>query len=504
VKRLVELATNAGVLLGTASALSYACGYLALRARAYTLGTDPGFRLVDQVYVFAGARFLVTSLIVLLVLTPVILAIRWLAARLDHALPPGVSSVLQWLTLIVAAVLTLGSMGILQVNGVLLNDKAASPLALAVLGGAGGLRLTLMFAPVLLAALCLVWLYDRVEAGFGALGWVLALDVALQAFMLPIYHGALFADRRVRVLAAMPDGVRGLVEPVAVVDRTAEHATLLGADGNGQRGVVTVAFEKIEGIPVRAIVPLGEFLEQFARSKPAPARYETVWRVQLAEGGGMAEAEPATGFYASLTGYFGMILESIGSLGGASGGVAGELWVVDLDALGQPVERRRIGELSELSWPVAGADGTTYLALRGGSVVRLDADGAVSAVVTESGNWRKLLGQRPDGTVLGLVRENGETRPAQIAPDGTVWIGAAAAGEEERRALARLMQDARAYEGGRTLTVDRSERGGRGFDVYLSISGITHNLSDCGDDTCQQAAMSPDGSRVLFVRASRF
>ena len=76
--------------------------------------------------------------------------------------------------------------------------------------------------------------------------------------------------------------------------------------------------------------------------------------------------------------------------------------------------------------------------------------------------------------------------------------------EEEKRALARLMQDARAYDGGETLTVDRSQRGGRGFDVFLRVAGITHNLSDCGDDYCQQASLAPDRRRALFVRMSRY
>jgi hypothetical protein len=137
-------------------------------------------------------------------------------------------------------------------------------------------------------------------------------------------------------------------------------------------------------------------------------------------------------------------------------------------------------------------------------VVRLDRDGAVVAVLAEGGGWRKLLGQEVDGSVLGLVRQDGETRPAEIASDGTVWVGPAPVTDEEKRALARLMQDARAYSGGETLTVDRSQRGGRGFDVFLRAAGTTHNLSDCGDDVCQQASLASDRRRALFVRMPRF
>ena len=287
------------------------------------------------------------------------------------------------------------------------------------------------------------------------LGLILGLVVALQAFMLPIYHGALFADRRVRVLAGVPEGVRGLVMPLAIVDRTADQATLLGSDGGGLRGLTTVALEKLDGIPVRAVVPLADFLGQLAALGPKPAAGDArAMPVQVADasgaGGGLVVANDATdfgkGFYGSLTSYFGMILELIGSLGGPTGTAAGELWIVDLDPSGQPSGRRRIGELSDISWPVAGADGATYIALQGEQVVRLDADGAVAAVLADGGGWRKLLGQQADGSVLGLVRQDGETRPAQIAPDGTVRVGPAPATEEEKRALARLMQDARAYQ----------------------------------------------------------
>jgi hypothetical protein len=512
----VELATGVGVLLGTVSALGYACGYLVLRARAGALGTDPAFKLVDQVYVFAGMRFLVATLIISLVLAPAILAVRWIALGLARALPDAVAGLLHWLTLIALWAMTLASMSILSVQGLLLrNDLPLSGLEAAVLGAPGGLRLALAFAPVLLAGLSCLWLYRRLASGSGsgALTLILALVVALQAFMLPIYHGALLADRRVRVLAAIPETVRGLVEPVAIVDRTADQATLLGSDGDGQRGLATVALGKLDGIPVRAVVPLEDFLDQLATPRPQPTHGSArARRVRVADASGASGglvpandgADPGKGFYASLTGYFGMILESVGSLGGPAGTFAGELWTVDLDASGQPSGRRRVGELSNISWPVAGADGDTYKALQGERVVRLDRDGAVVAVLAEGGGWRKLLGQEVDGSVLGLVRQDGETRPAEIASDGTVWVGPAPVTDEEKRALARLMQDARAYSGGETLTVDRSQRGGRGFDVFLRAAGTTHNLSDCGDDVCQQASLASDRRRALFVRMPRF
>ena len=89
--------------------------------------------------------------------------------------------------------------------------------------------------------------------GISLFGWafstagavLLALVFALQIIMLPIYHGVLFADRQVRVLAMAPDNLRGLRGPLGIVDRTADHATLLGLDAAGKRSLAT--FEVAEG-----------------------------------------------------------------------------------------------------------------------------------------------------------------------------------------------------------------------------------------------------------------
>jgi hypothetical protein len=508
-----EVAKNVGVLLGTATAIGYACGYLVLRARSQALGTDPEFKLVDQVYVFAGVRFLVTTLIVVLVLAPVILTVRWVAVAALRALPEPMEAPIQWIALIVVAMMTLLSMSIFAVNGVLLSEGELprAGLAGAVLGEADGLRLRLglTLALVLLAGLSALWLHARVSAGQSTFAWILAGVVSLQAFMLPIYHGTLIADRRVRVLAELPAGMRGLVTPVAIVDRTADRATLLGRDGDGRRGLATVALKDLDGLPVHAVMPLEDFLGQIAAGD-RESGMRASW-VKVADAGTTTEGAIvadeitgfAKGFYGALVGYFGMVLESIGSLGGGPSG-PGELWAVELDPSGRPSAPRRVGDVADVSWPVVGADRASFVALQAGRVVRLDQSGAVTEILAEGVGWRKLLGEQADGSVLGLLRRDGETRPARIGANGSVQVGDAPAGDDEKRALARLQQDARAYSGDRALLVDRSERGGRGFDVFLRTPDGTFNLSDCGDDYCGQASLSPDQRRVVFIRASRY
>ena len=106
--------------------------------------------------------------------------------------------------------------------------------------------------------------------------------------MLPIYHGMLFADRRVRVLAELPAGVRRLATPVAIVDRTADRATLLGRDGDGRRGLAMVALKDLDGLPVHAVMPLEDFLGQIAAGRQA-SRMHSSW-VKVADAGTTSEA----------------------------------------------------------------------------------------------------------------------------------------------------------------------------------------------------------------------
>lgn len=510
---IVTQAKNIGVVLGTASVIAYVCGYLALRARAFALGTDPAFKLVDEAYVFAGFRFLLTNLIVLLVSAPVILLIRWGAMWLARNMPSALAQPSQWLLLVVVASLTLMTLKILSASGVLLQEGPlrGSSLAEAILGGAANLRLLLTFALVLLVALSFLWLQSRLAGASGPFEWLLTIVVALQIVMLPIYHGTLFADRRVRVLAVSPDSVKGLAGPLGIVDRTAEHATLLGLDSEGNRRLATIKLEDLNGIPIKQVVTLGHFIRgvldgnlkttgsAHPASNPGLRVAESSGQTQGRQGMASESAEVEKGFFSSLVEYLQITLEAIGSLGDSVVD-SGELWVVDLDASGRPSEPRRIGALGDLAWPVVGPDGSTYFALQRGRVVRLDAEGGSLQVLDQDTIWSKLLGVREDGTVLGLVRHAGETRPAMLAPGGELQVGSSSLSEKDKKAVARLLQETRSHTGGKTLMVDRSERGGRGFDVFLRTKDETINLSDCGDDSCGQASLSPDFRRALFIR----
>lgn len=208
-------------------------------------------------------------------------------------------------------------------------------------------------------------------------------------------------------------------------------------------------------------------------------------------------------FFKTLLDHLHMVFESIGSLG--DGAVqAGQLWSVELDDSGQPSKPVRLGALNNLAWPVVGANGETIYALQQGKVVKLAQGGNAAEVVHSNAHWIKLLGTSPDNSILGMIYLDGQIRPAILAESGDLKIPPSANTPEDQTQLAKLMQESRAYTNNRALYVDRSERGGRGFDVYFKSNDHSVNLTDCGNDTCGHASIAPNFKSVLFIRQSRY
>ncbi len=513
-------AKNAAAVLAAVSTLAYVSGYLALRARANALGTDPSFTLVDEGYVFAGFRFFFISLIVLLLLSPIILALRRLFIWSARRLPSAVFVPSQWVLLAGVVIGTLLTLRILGQNSLLLQTGADSVRPLlqeTIMGGKPAMSIVLTASTLLLAVLSVLWLV-RSYASMGrcAFIWILGAVVALQLLMLPIYHGVLFAERKVRLLAAGPDTVKTILPPLGIVDRTSNHYTLLGRGADGRRLLTTVKRDDLNGIPIEGIVTLKTFLDnhlgdhgdgsnsQGGKAILAQARQPAPNSGSIEEKNAQPDtaAQPQSGFFDSLVNQLQMTFETIGSLS-ESAVDAGELWSVAIDASGNPSAPQRVGSLDDLAWPVAGPDGKTVYALQQGRVVRIGKAGNAIEVLGSESRWVKLLGVAGDHTVLGLLFDGHDTRPAAISPAGRVTIDRARLSAKEETRLSLLLQEARSYAGGRALLVDRSLRGGRGFDVFMKSADRAVPLSDCGDDRCGQPSLSPDLKRILFIRQPR-
>lgn len=189
-----------------------------------------------------------------------------------------------------------------------------------------------------------------------------------------------------------------------------------------------------------------------------------------------------------------MLFKGAGNL--ANGATHGAIWRLDLATGNQ----QQIGSSDTLSWPVgATADGPVF-ALRGRRLVRFGADDT-EVPVGDNGMWRKLLGVLPDGSVLGFVVAEPRARPALLSPDGRMRVLPAPEADEDRQREAFALQEERDYANETGLRVRRSERGGRGFDIFLIKDGTQRNLTDCGNDRCGQPSLTADGRALLYIRA---
>lgn len=204
----------------------------------------------------------------------------------------------------------------------------------------------------------------------------------------------------------------------------------------------------------------------------------------------------AMGLFWSAVDQMGIVLRSVGNL--SQGASAGAVWIADL-ATGKA---RKIDTPAPLAWPVLAPDGRTIFALRAGQLVRLGIQGGVPAPVSTGARWRKLLGVGPHNTVLGFVDAGAQVRAAILTAAGALKVLPAPRTDKERAQIAQLLQENRSYADGYDLLVKRSTHGGLGYDVALVTHGKGRDVTDCGDDRCGQASLSPDRRDLLYVRSA--
>lgn len=497
-----DIAKQLATVLGTASVLGYITGYLAMRARAFALGSDPVFALVDAAYVFAGFRFLFVTLLLLLAAMPVVFLLRW-GLRSAKTLWSPPQQIVDWVGvgLLTVAVLWIIVQSLAATGVLLIPPENYSGWDKAVLGLAPARRLGLSVLTLTLFCATLLWLHDRWGATLEPLDWLLGLLLAALAFLLPIQHGAFFADRNVRLLDGVPSAAAALVPPVAVVDGTPDSAILLGRDATGARLLTTVQREALNGVGVRRIMPLAEFNAALLPGPAVALMAATQAEDPMTDGrttdSGQGANTASRGWLERLLAQLQLTLEKISSLGD-SGIEAGQLWVVELRDHGSTGTPRRLGAADDLAWPVAGRQ--RIFAIQGQRAVEMTT-GEPQPLGPAGIHWHKLVGVVPDGTLLGItVDAEGAPRLATLLPDGT--LKSQPADTRDQVLLATLLQESRSYTGGRTLQVDRPVSG-QGFDVFLTVAGETHNVSECRGDACGQPSLSADGKRVVFIREPR-
>ncbi len=261
---IADAAKNLGVVVTTASGAAYACGYLVVRARARALGTDPGFTLVDQAYVFAGFRFVLVLLLALLLVAPFVFAVRALARLARQWLSAGLLRVLAIMIATLAGIATvLAYTATIGVNGALLAPAADWATDAVLERNEYGLAIVL--GTTALTACVLPWAISRltragVQNPFGLFLLAIALPLAI---LLPVQHGVFQADRSARLLDKAPEGLTG---PVWLVDRGAgDRIVLYGRSASGRPMLVTLKAEKLDGIGIVSVTTLGAMVREGSR-----------------------------------------------------------------------------------------------------------------------------------------------------------------------------------------------------------------------------------------------
>ena len=258
---------EAGLVLTTASGVGYACGYLVMRARAYALGTDPGFSLIDQAYVWAGIRLLLMLLFAILLSALPVLLMRELWHLLRHLGPRPLAVIERGVAVLFGFAIMLLAITLFGVSNLIFMDPGtalATPLSSAVLGR-NPLGTTLFVGSTALAALIVFWVRSHVARanGLDVLAILLIIMGLLLSALLPIEHGFFFAERKVRQLERLPEGVTGLMLPIWIVERGAgDRVVLYGRDAVGAARLVNIKADKLDGIAVSAVANLGDVLLQ--------------------------------------------------------------------------------------------------------------------------------------------------------------------------------------------------------------------------------------------------
>lgn len=481
-------------LVAAMSAIAYAIGYLALRTRGFVLGIEPGAELVNAAYVFAGFRFLlVTGFFLLLLAVPAIACAQLFPLSVPHG-------ALAWVTVSALACATVALFALLaRLQGVLLGNGSKTSVLWQ-----GGLAFALSLLATALTGVTFMWLAmtaDELRAG-EALPILVGLIAALQGFLLPMLHGAFYADRTVRELATMPDGLQGLREPVWLVERSKDRVALFARDAAAAPRLLSLPSARIDGIPVARLARLSEMVGANRTVPDAITRSaaRATLAVALVIIGGiqaMAQTPPPQtneGFFRLAWSSLKAIPELLGSLG-ESGVDAGEIWEYRL----ADGHRQRMSRNADLAWPVRRPDGT-IVALQDRSVVQLDAEGAISGRVGPMADWKKLLGVSPNGEIFGIIGYD-TAQPAVLTSTGVLASLPEPVVPAERGQLQMLLMESRRYQTA-VIRVGASERGG-GTDIYLEKAGVVRNISNCGARRCGQAVLTPDGSVVLYVVARR-
>ena len=235
----------------------YVLGYLVLRFHLTAMGLATDLTIVDERYVFTGARFFVY----LAATVPVSLVIVYVVWKLWRLLPPRAARVFVTPTFgIVFSVLMIQLVMrqcFLIVNLLLADNLSPAPGWLVSLLVDG--RYVLLYFSMLVASCALpiaILILTRGERVSPVRRGVLGFLAAVQVLLLAVNYGYLVVDKtlpRVAALgdAALPRGTEGWL-----VWEGQQGVTFLTRDATRRRALITIPKSKIERMEVVGFDPI--------------------------------------------------------------------------------------------------------------------------------------------------------------------------------------------------------------------------------------------------------
>jgi hypothetical protein len=484
-----------GIIAAMASFATYVLGYLVLRFQLTALGLGTDLDLLDERYLFAGAKFLVylVSAIPSLVLFALPLALLgWVAARSWPGLRAWAARCWARPAIPLTAGLVL-SVAMIQLvmrrcfafDNLLLRDALPDP-------GWFGAMLT---APDdLLAHLYFVFLLAGIVAGIGltlALGsWraappalrglaaLLFFVLGIQVLLLPVNYGILLSAR---------DHPRVVPDPEIVPARSAAAVwlvwegktgvTFLVHEPSAVRKLLTVPREKVTRLEIVAYDSLPALRSSRQSDGPPSSSPAPVWTwAELAR---------------LCVGPSPQALRSLPE-------VRGDVFLVDAEGK----SASRLTEGGGFHSPLFLPGDDALLALRSDHLVRIELKGGEPQELgaLPGANRLVIVDRENPNAVFYLADAGGRTSVQRF--DWRLKQSSAVtapAGNEEQPMLSRLRGDERQRENVR-LVVKEKDPVTPWTDVFLQRGGTEVNLTSGSGVSNRQPTLSHNGRHVAFVR----
>ncbi len=511
-----------GVLVASLSAWSavgaigvYLIGYLALRFRLTALGVGTDLHLVDERYLFEGARclvFLVSSAPVALVLALPLLLLVWLGARVAGPRLRGWWGAATGPLLLGVAV----SLAMIQIvmrkcflfdNLLLRADLPEPAWFAALLRAPGDLAGQVYFTVLFVGIAAPIGLSRSLRGGVAvrrsqrALAGLLFLLIVVQVLLLPVNYGVLMSFR----------GLARVSPPPGVIDVAGDDAaawliwegggglTFFVRDGGGDRSLVTQAREQL---PVVQILGYDGFADVRGVAPRPPGDRPDPDRTAARGPSHATETKPAPGEGASLLGRLASVvgLTATPSVQRAElppGPVEGDVFIVDID--GRNLQRLTAG--GGFRSPVFRDDSNVLLAMRGDSLVEIDLSIEGARELRSLPSVEKLVGLHPaQSTGLIYLASTGEQRAIGII-DIATRRHEVLPGSISRLMLQQILGEDRDYGDVRLHVRTHSDPLQEWTEISVQQGQAPERrlTRRTLDGSSRQPALSPDGIWVAFI-----